>query len=65
MERFKKIMEVPQFVQNPVATMKEHVVNSILIEEKREQLKSMARAAHLIKEGGATAGADKKKMMNE
>eukprot|EP00826_Nyctotherus_ovalis_P054082 TRINITY_DN7062_c0_g2_i2.p1 TRINITY_DN7062_c0_g2~~TRINITY_DN7062_c0_g2_i2.p1 ORF type:complete len:299 (-),score=129.29 TRINITY_DN7062_c0_g2_i2:26-898(-) len=48
-ERFRKIMEIPQFVHNPIETMKEHVANTILLEEKRSALKKMAQAAQLIK----------------
>ncbi len=55
MERFKKIMEIPQFVQNPIGAMKEHVANTILLEEKKEKLKQMAKVAHLVKDPESAA----------
>jgi len=43
-------MEIPQFVQDPIGTMKEHIANTILLDEKKEKLKLMAKRAHLIKD---------------
>ena len=43
-------MEIPQFVQNPISTMKEHIVNTMMLEEKKNKLKQMAKFAHLIKD---------------
>lgn len=50
MARFKQIIEIPQFVNNPIASMKEHVANTMILEEKKERLKQMAKFANLANE---------------